>query len=181
MKNNIFYESLIVILLVSVATFGEIVTPESDPNTYDPNTHGTSASAAATVSHGNPSDSDEDSKEWYEYTTEDGWFDWSIEGRVQVGGTANEVDGWISLVAAAVAEAAGPTYSFRISKSVTVTDGTDSDVDDDSESGTDVYLTAYSGVSSSCGAVCNAAIEEGSYSYGFCTAFASGWCELKLH
>ena len=169
MKSKIFYACLIMMLLVSAATFGDII--------EDPESTGTNTSVGVSAGPGNPSPPYKYEDVWYhEYTDEAGTFSWDIHAAAYAECHVNEVGGWATAVADASGAAASPfdTVSVDASASGEQTD----DPDDDIDSGSG-WFDAYEGVSGMCDSFAYAAIEEGSESDAHADADSTGYASMS--
>jgi len=166
MKSSTLYTCLIVMLFVSVATFGEIV--------YDGT--GTSSAAIAISSKGDPEDYDYDERWYTETTTEAGTFTWYISADAWTWCSCIEDGGWVLAVADASGACASPFGVVSVDAWYT-RNYTGSDKDDppaDTDGGTDEF-DAYECVSGMCDSFAYAGIEEGSDSSAVAEATSQGY------
>jgi hypothetical protein len=171
MKLRTLCACLFATLLVSAATFGEII---SEGN-------GTNTSASASAGPGNPSPpSVYNEAEYREYTTEAGYFDWEIEAGAYAWGSGYVDGGWVLAVGDSEGVAASPFDLVSVSARVSV-DYTGEDQDDppsDSNSGNG-WFDAYDGVAGQCDSFAYAGIEEGSESAAQAYSRSTGYVNMS--
>ena len=173
MKLRTLCACLIAMLLLSAASFGEIIT--------DPESTGTTCSASVDAVPGNPSPPSEYQERWYcEYTTEGGTFHWEITAAAYAWCSCYEDGGWVLAVGDAEGVAASPfdvvSVDARMSIDYTGTD--DDDPAPDSAEG-DGWFDAYDGVAGQCDSFAYAAIEEGSESDAHAYARSTGYANME--
>ena len=154
MKSNMLCAFLTATLLVSAATFGEII--ESGT--------GTSTSESACASKGNHSPDPEYTEEWWcETTTEAGEFNWEIFVRAWAWCSCYEEGDWVLAVAESSGAAASPFKVVSVDAYMCIDSyatGEDGPYDDEADGKDD--FDAYESVSGMCYSFAFAAIEEGS-------------------
>ncbi len=160
MKSNMLCACLIMMLLVSTMAFSSI--ESSGP--------GASSSASASASGSTTYESDSDSGWEYVYTTEDGWFSWSISCHAYASAHLTLMEGeWAAATAVGDASGSSPfgSASAYWSESYSETGDYDYQQVGDSDSVYDYAggynkFYAYDGVSGDSDALAVAEIEEGS-------------------
>lgn len=154
MKSNMLCAFLIATLLVSAATFGEII----------PSGTGTSSGVYCCASKGNESpDPKYEERWWCETTTEAGEFYWKIFVRSYAWCSCYEEGDWVLAIAESSGAAASPFEVVSVDAYMCI-DSYATDWDgpwNDEAEGTDDF-DAYESVSGMCDSFAYAAIEEGS-------------------
>ncbi|MBN2312930.1 MAG: hypothetical protein JXM79_03305 [Sedimentisphaerales bacterium] len=171
MRLQTLYACLIAMLLASTTTLGDII--------MDPESTGTSCGATADAGPGNTEDEWYEEAWYFEYTDEEGDFDWEISAYAWVYCSATQIGGSALAVASASGAAASPYSVVSASASLSKSNGsgTDDDVDSDS-SITSQHFKVNQGVAGTCDAYAYASIEEGSESDARAIAVANGYATM---